>query len=43
MTKKLYNQPEVQVAQYASMSLMEASGSPSGGGKLNEIETDDQW
>lgn len=41
--KKNYINPSVQVAQYASMSLMQASGSPSGGSKLNDIETDDQW
>ena len=43
MTKKFYINPSVQVAQFAPMSLMVASGSPSGGDKLNEIETDDQW
>ena len=41
--KKNYINPEVQVAQYASMSLMKAASSPSGGSKLNDIETDDQW
>ena len=41
--KKNYINPEEQVAQYASMSLMQASGSPSGCSKLYDIETDDQW
>ena len=45
MTKKLYNQPEVQVAQFASMTLMQAAspapaqtGLPIGAG-----DTDTQW
>ena len=31
--KRIYNQPEVQVAQYASMTLMQAA---SGGGSTQE-------
>ena len=42
MTKKIYNQPEVQVAQFASMSLMQAA-SPAGGTMgMHDIEGD-QW
>jgi hypothetical protein len=42
MTKKIYNQPEVQVAQYASMTLMQ-SASPAGSTmEFNNIEGD-QW
>lgn len=45
--KKLYNQPEVQVAHIALESMVLA-GSPepapgSGAGKINGIPTDDQW
>jgi len=41
--KKHYNQPEVQVAQFASMTLMQAA-SPAGGNTMNfnNIEGD-QW
>ncbi len=39
--KKLYNQPEVQVAQYASMSLMEAA-SPATDMNIVDIPSD-QW
>ena len=35
MTKKIHNQPEVHVAQFASMTLMQAA-SPAG-------DTDIQW
>ena len=45
MTKKYYNQPAVQVAQFASMTLMQAAspapaqtGLPIGAG-----DTDTQW
>ncbi len=42
MTKKIYNQPEVQVAQFASMSLMQAA-SPAGDTMgMHDIEGD-QW
>ena len=45
--KKLYNQPEVQVAPIALESMVLA-GSPApasggGAGKVNDISTDDQW
>ena len=46
--KKLYNQPEVQVAQFASMALMQAA-SPGGGGTvytpftMSSTTTDTQW
>ena len=47
MTKKIYNQPEVQVAQIALESMVLAgspAGPASGGGQLNPgIPTDDQW
>jgi hypothetical protein len=44
--KKLYNQPEVNVAQINTMSIICASAAPIGGsgaGKLNTIPTDEQW
>ena len=45
--KKNYIHPEVQVAQFASMNLMQAAspaGPSSGGGLINSgIPTDDQW
>ena len=44
--KKLYNQPEVLVAQYASMTLMQAaSGAPAGGDQMpiGGGDTDSQW
>ena len=46
--KKLYNQPEVQVAQFASMALMQAA-SPEGGGTvytpftMSSNPTNNQW
>ena len=44
MTKKFYNQPEVQVAQIETSSIICASGaSGTGAGKLNLTPTDDQW
>ena len=39
--EKIYNQPEVQVAQFASMSLMQAV-SPANTLDIHEIESD-QW
>ena len=41
MTKKLYNQPEVQVAQFASMTLMQAA-SPANIMGMYDIDGD-QW
>ena len=46
MTKKIYNQPEVQVAHINTMSVICASGTPatSGAGKVNpSVPTDVQW
>ena len=44
MTKKIYNQPEVQVAQFASMSLMQAASPAGGGNTLGLIpEEGEQW
>lgn len=46
MTKKFYNQPEVLVAQFASMTLMQAaSGAPAPSGDQIPVggETDQQW
>ena len=45
--KKLYNQPEVQVAQFASMALMQAA-SPGGESvytpfTMSTTTTTDQW
>lgn len=40
--KKQYNQPEVQVAQYASMSLMEAASPAATNMNIVEIPSD-QW
>lgn len=40
--KKLYNQPEVNVAQINTMSMICVSDT-SGAGKLNAISTDEQW
>ena len=34
MTKKVYNQPQVQVAQFASMPVMQAASSPDAGDVL---------
>lgn len=43
MTKKIYNQPEIQIAQFASMSLMQAA-SPTGNTMgMSSIITDEQW
>ena len=43
MTKH-YNQPSVEVTPIVSMALMQvASPVASGAGKVNNIETDDQW
>ena len=45
MTKKIYNQPEVQVAQVALDSMILA-GSPAGAPTVpvnTGIPTDDQW
>ena len=40
---KTYIQPEVQVAQFASMSLMQAA-SPAGNTMgMSNIATDEQW
>ena len=39
--KRIYNQPEVQVAQFASMTLMQAA-SPANTMQFNNIEGD-QW
>ena len=39
--KRIYNQPEVHVAQFVSMSLMQ-SASPANTMGLNDIEGD-QW
>ena len=45
MTKKFYNQPEVNVAQINTMSMICVSDTVlgSGAGKLNAISTDEQW
>ena len=44
MTKKIYNQPEVQVAQFASMSLMQAASPAGSGNTLGLIDSEgDQW
>lgn len=46
MTKKVYNHPQVQVAQINTMSIICASGEAdsSGAGKVNTgIETNDVW
>ena len=40
--KKLYNQPEVQVAQFASMTLMQAA-SPATTMELHTDIPGDQW
>ena len=42
--KRIYNQPEVQVAQYASMTLMQAASPAGGGNTMGLIDGDgDQW
>lgn len=45
MTKKIYNQPEVNIAQIGTMSIICASGAASSGAnKINPgVETDIQW
>lgn len=46
MTKRIYNQPEVQVAQIETSSIICASGTPatSGAGKVNPgVETNEPW
>lgn len=46
---KKYIQPEISVAQYNSMTLMQAASGGEGGGSstgstpVNTIPTDDQW
>lgn len=45
MTKKLYYQPEIQIASI-ELSAVVLAGSvidDSGAGKVNTIETNDQW
>ena len=44
--KRIYNQPEVQVAQYASMTLMQAASPAPAAGDQMPIgggDTDIQW
>ena len=44
--KRIYNQPEVQVAQYASMTLMQAASAAPAAGDQMPIgggDTDIQW
>lgn len=45
MTKKFYNQPEVNVAQINTMSMICVSGTGPGSGanKLNPLPTTEQW
>lgn len=46
MTKKIYNQPEVQIAsiELGAVILAGSCAGGSGAGKINTgIETDDQW
>ena len=45
MTKKIYNQPEVVITPIIldSIILAGSPGASSGTGKVNPIETDDQW
>jgi len=40
--KRTYNQPEVQVAQFASMTLMQAASPANNTMNFNNIEGD-QW
>lgn len=40
--KRIYNQPEVQVAQFASMTLMQAA-SPANNMELHTDIPGDQW
>ena len=44
MTKRVYNQPAVQVAPIATMSLMQVASPVSGANQVNiGVITDDQW
>ncbi len=45
MTKKIYNQPEVSVAQINTLSIICASGATgTGAGKINTgVETNEPW
>ncbi|MBO5552983.1 MAG: hypothetical protein J5937_02140 [Paludibacteraceae bacterium] len=45
MTKKFYNQPEVNVAQINTTSMICVSGTVPGSGanKLNNLEASEQW
>ena len=46
MTKRIYNQPNVQIAQVATLSIICASGAASSSGavKVNPgVETDEPW
>lgn len=46
MTKKIYNQPDVQIAtiQLGAVVLAGSAASGSGAGKINTgVETDDPW
>jgi len=41
--KRNYINPKVLVAQFASMTLMQAASPAGGDMNLNPISTDDQW
>ena len=45
MTKKLYYQPEIQIAsiELGAVVLAGSVSDNSGAGKVNTIETNDQW
>ena len=43
MTKKIYNQPEVTVAQVALDSMILAGSPAANNAPLYDIPTDDQW
>ena len=43
MTKKVYNQPEVQVAQFASMALMQAQAASTQSMGVHSDIPGDQW
>ena len=43
MTKKIYNQPEVTVAQVALNSMILAGSPAANNAPLYDIPTDDQW
>ena len=44
MTKKIYNQPEVHVALFATMTLMQAASPAGGGNTMGFIpEEGNQW